>query len=86
MEDRDSVMVRPNQIIRSDTARGRLTFLMFAQSEEQVKRRVVFTNFPKTVITTRTGETSIDDIVENVELVSDGVTNRYAVTVNTNEI
>jgi len=86
VENRDSIMVRPNQIIRSDTARGRLTFLMFAQSEAQVKRRVVFTNFPKTVITTRTGETSIDDIVENVELVSDGVTNRYAVTVNTNEI
>lgn len=79
-------MVRPNQVIRSDPARGRFTFIMFAQTEGQVKRRVVFANYPKTIITTRIGDTSIDDIVENVELVSDGVANRYAVTVNTNEI
>jgi len=72
-------MVRPNQIIAStDTT---LTFLMFARSEKQVKRRVMLLNFPGLAIQLlKRG--SLDQYVEGVELVTEGIVNRYEVTVD----
>lgn len=75
-------MVRPNQIIESDVEKKQLTFIMFARSEEQVKRRVLFLNFPGKAI--RSGlDTSP---ITNVEVVSEGMVKRYAVTVNLAEL
>lgn len=78
-------MVRPNQIIQSDIENGTLTFIMFARSEEQVARRVLLLNFPgkglKALIEGRK-----DEIVKDVQLLTEAMVNRYAVTLNTGEI
>ena len=80
-------MVRPNQIIRSDLDSGELTFLMFARSPEQVKRRVLFINFPSTIRRTMFGgDEEVDDFITEVRQVTEGTVNRYAVTINTTEI
>jgi len=80
-------MVRPNQIIESDLESGALTFLMFARSPEQVKRRVLFINFPQTIRrVTLGGEEEVDDFISKVQTVTTGTVNRYAVTVNTDKI
>lgn len=76
-------MVRPNQIIASNIQNGELTFIMFARTEEQVKRRVLLLNFPSLGLQALTNP---DDFVTNVQLVTEGMVNRYAVTVNTNAI
>lgn len=78
-------MVRPNQIISANVEAGTLTFIMFAMSKEQVSRRVLLLNFPvKGARALLQGRK--DEIVENVEVIKEGMTNRYAVTLNTGEI
>lgn len=69
-------MVRPNQIIqRSGTE---LTFIMFARSEKAVARRVLLLNFPGKAI-----KSGLDDrAVEEVEVLSEGMVSRYAVTID----
>lgn len=78
-------MVRPNQIIQREGSE--LTFLMFARSENQVSRRVVMLNFPgvylrKVVL----GDVAIGDLVTEVEKITEGTVNRYAVTLDTEVI
>lgn len=76
-------MVRPNQIIKStDTT---LTFLMFARSNQQVKRRVLLLNFPGKAVRLILQD-DIDNVIENVSIRTEGAVNRYNVTVNTDEI
>ena len=77
-------MVRPNQIIERNGKE--LTFLMFARSEEQVKRRVVALNFPTHYLSTFFSDASATEIVNNVELMTEGSVNRYAVTIDTADI
>jgi hypothetical protein len=74
-------MVRPNQIINSNIDGGELTFIMFAQSEKQVKRRVVLINFPMRISSIVFGDKTADDYVTETKLISEGNVNRYAVTV-----
>lgn len=79
-------MVRPNQIISSDIDKGELTFIMFAMSEPQIKRRVVALNFPGFYLrSTLKGDTPTD-IVKDVRVVSSGMVNRYAVTIDTTKM
>lgn len=77
-------MVRPNQIIKSEGSN--LTFLMFAQSENQVKRRVVALNFPGQFIMNLGDEDYVDEVVTNVELATQGMVNRYKVTLDTSRL
>jgi len=77
-------MVRPNQIIES--TESSLTFLMFAQSEEQVIRRVLILNFPREFIPKVISGEDLSSFVDDVSLVSTGVVNRYKVSVNINRI
>lgn len=79
-------MVRPNQIIQSNLEDGELTFLMFARSVKQVKRRVLYLNFPSTIRSTILGDEDVDDFIKRVEVVTTGTVNRYAVTVNTSKL
>lgn len=75
-------MVRPNQIIDSDVENGKLIFIMFARSEEAVKRRVLFLNFPGQFI-----KSGLDtSAVTEVQLMIEGNINRYAVTVEPAEL
>lgn len=74
-------MVRPNQIIKSGD--NELTFLMFARSENAVKRRVLFINFPPKVVDVVLGDETVDQHISNVELATEGRVNRYKVTVDT---
>lgn len=69
-------MVRPNQIL--SRSGKELTFIMFARSESQVKRRVVALNFPGKYLMSGLST----DAVTNVEVISEGGVNRYAVTVD----
>ena len=71
-------MVRPNQIIDSDVENKQLTFIMFARSEEAVKRRVLFLNFPGKALMSGFDTSAISE----VEVVSEGLVTRYAVTVD----
>lgn len=73
-------MVRPNQIISSTS--NTLTFLMFARSEPQVKRRVLLLNFPGKMIPAVLKREDLDQYIRNVELATEGMVNRYKVTVN----
>lgn len=79
-------MVRPNQIIESDVENGELTFILFARNEEQVKRRVLWINFPQTIRRTLFGDESVDDFVKRVQQVTTGKVNRYAVTIDTRKV
>lgn len=79
-------MVRPNQIVRFEPDKGEVTFLMFAMSEKTVKRRVLFLNFPSTISDVLFGDMSVDDFIKEVELVTEGMVNRYAVTVDTSAV
>lgn len=79
-------MVRPNQIISSDIKNGKLTFIMFARDESTVKRRVALLNFPGKFIMNLGNSSYVDQVVDNVELVSEGMVNRYAVTLNLNRL
>jgi len=79
-------VVRPNQIISSDISQKKLTFIMFARNEQTVKRRVVLLNFPSKLRDTVMGSFSPDDAVDDVEQITSGTVNRYAVTVNTEEV
>jgi len=74
-------MVRPNQIIKSEG--DELTFLMFAQSENAVKRRVLFINFPSKAVDVLLRDETVDQHISNVELATEGRVNRYKVTVDT---
>lgn len=79
-------MVRPNQIISSDSEEGTLTFIMFARSEDMVKRRVLFLNFPRSAPRVLLGSKEVDDFVEEVQPVTEGMVNRYAVTLNVKDL
>lgn len=79
-------MVRPNQIIKSNLDNGELTFLMFARSESQVKRRVLLINFPSVAADLLMSDASVDDYISNVRQVTSGRVNRYAVTVDTDAL
>jgi len=54
---------------------------MFAQSEKQVKRRVVLINFPMRISSIVFGDKTADDYVTETKLILEGNVNRYAVTV-----
>lgn len=71
-------MVRPNQIVEFEPQES-ITFLMFARNEETVKRRVLWLNFPSTIRKTLLGDAEVDDFVENVQLQTGGMVNRYTV-------
>lgn len=74
-------MVRPNQIIERDDTE--FTFIMFAQSKGQVKRRVVALNFPSIYLRNiKLGQLDMDDFVTGVEVLMESVITRYAVTVD----
>lgn len=75
-------MVRPNQVISSNLDQNELTFIMFAQSEQQVKRRVLFLNFPSVIIPVMLGDAEIDDFIAQIQLVTEGMVNRWAVTID----
>lgn len=79
-------MVRPNQIVDFSIEDKTATFLMFAMSENVVKRRVILLNFPSKIRDIVLGEMAPDDFITDVELVTSGVVNRYAVTVDLGEI
>jgi hypothetical protein len=79
-------MVRPNQIIDSDLDRGEITFLMFARSAKKVQRRVLFLNFPGWFIKSKVSGEDPFNAIAGTELVSMGPINRYAVTVDIDEI
>lgn len=55
---------------------------MFARSESQVNRRVVALNFPGKYLTSGLST----DAVTNTEIISEGMVNRYAVTVDVEEL
>lgn len=80
------VMVRPNQIVGFEPDKGEVTFLMFAMSEKVVNRRVLFINFPSTISRVLMGEENVDDFIKQTKLITEGMINRYAVTVDTTEI
>lgn len=75
-------MVRPNQIIDSDVRNSTLTFIMFARDEEVAERRVLLANFPGKFIGNMLGGGEMKQKVSRTELVSEGLVNRYAVTVS----
>lgn len=77
-------MVRPNQIV--ETGDGTLTFLMFARSESQVKRRVLLLNFPRAYTQKVINREPLDKYVTKTELVTEGRVNRYKVTVDLTEV
>lgn len=77
-------MVRPNQIVEFSTDEKTATFLMFARSEKTVKRRVLLLNFPSLLPTVLMDGT--DEFVENVQLITSGRVNRYAVKVDLNQV
>lgn len=73
-------MVRPNQVIRS--TEDTLTFLMFAQSEQQVVRRVLTLNFPSKFIPKVLKQEDLSEYIEDVTVATKGMVNRYQVTVD----
>lgn len=75
-------MVRPNQIVEFNPDKGEITFLMFARSVSQVQRRVLFINFPSTIIGVALQDRDVSDFIKRTELITEGRVNRYAVTVN----
>lgn len=79
-------MVRPNQIVEFDSERGEITFLMFAQNESQVERRVLWINFPGTILRTVLQGDKISDFIKETKLITEGMVNRYAVTVDSRKI
>jgi len=79
-------MVRPNQLVNLDTERKQATFLMFARSDGTVKRRTLLINFPSKIIDITLGGKTPSDFVSDVTKVTEGKVNRYAVTIDLNEI
>ena len=79
-------MVKPNQIVEFNPDRGEVTFLMFAMSEKIVNRRVLFINFPSTIRRVLFGGEEVDDFIKNTRLITEGMVNRYAVTVDTSMV
>lgn len=76
-------MVRPNQIIESNIEENELTFIMFARTEKQVKRRVLLLNFPSLGLQAIKNP---DKFVKRIQLVTEGMVNRWAVTVDTERV
>lgn len=78
-------MVRPNQIVSKDESE--LSFIMFARSEDQVKRRVLMLNFPYAYFSDiLMGDLETSDVITKVELLMESNVNRYVVTVDVDEI
>lgn len=77
-------MVRPNQIIERDGKK--LTFLMFARSKTQVKRRVLATNFPISYFMRMLSSSTTTEPVTSAKLFTEGRVNRYEVTVDTSKL
>lgn len=77
-------MVRPNQIIQA--TEDTFTFLMFARSESQVKRRVLLLNFPGKILPAILRGDDLDRFITEVTLQTEGIVNRYRVTVDLEEI
>jgi len=75
-------MVRPNQVISSDTSKGTLTFIMFGRSPKQAQRRVLALNFPGKYLRMKTEGSDPMRFVVGTEQVTKGMVNRYAVTIN----
>jgi len=79
-------MVRPNQVIASDTSAGTLTFIMFGRSPAQAEKRVLALNFPGKYARMRLEGSDPTQYVEGVKQVTSGMVNRYAVTINASGI
>lgn len=77
-------MVRPNQIIERDG--DKLTFLMFARSEPQVKRRVLALNFPMAYFKRLFISSETTKPVTEVRQFTEGTVNRYEVVVDTSKL
>ena len=77
-------MVRPNQIIERDG--DKLTFLMFARSKTQVKRRVLALNFPMSYFKRLLSGSTTTEPVTRVTQFTEGKVNRYEVTVDTSKL
>lgn len=77
-------MVRPNQIIERNG--NKLTFLMFARSKTQVKRRVLATNFPMSYFKRLLSSSTTTKPVTSVKLFTEGRVNRYEVIVDTSKL
>ena len=77
-------MVRPNQIVDRDGSK--LSFMLFAQSEDQAARRALVVNFPRTLFSLVFGDLEVDNVVSNTELLTEGMVNRYIITVDTSQL
>lgn len=77
-------MVRPNQVIRSSETT--LTFLMFGRSQNQVVRRVLMLNFPGTFVPKVLKGENLNKYIQDVTLATEGLVNRYQVTVDLSTI
>lgn len=59
---------------------------MFARSKKQVKRRVLLLNFPGKILPILIEGGDLDKFIRKVETQTEGIVNRYRVTVDLNEI
>lgn len=77
-------MVRPNQIIEREDSK--LTFLMFARSKTQVKRRVLALNFPTYYFRSIFSGSGTYKPITRVAQFTENRVNRYEVTVDTSKL